>query len=73
VNEALGQPIAFMALPPSMGVFIGGFSLFRFFDILKPFPAGGSQRLRSGLGVMADDVFAGAYANPVLGAVLALL
>jgi phosphatidylglycerophosphatase A len=32
------------------------------FDVLKPFPANASQRLRGGLGVMVDDLIAGFYA-----------
>lgn len=73
IDEVAGQMIAFMALPPSAVVFIGGFFLFRFFDIVKPFPAGRSQRLPSGLGVMADDLLAGIYANLVLRVVVMLV
>ena len=40
-----------------------GFALFRLFDIWKPFPARNAERLPGGLGVMADDLVAGAYAN----------
>jgi len=36
---------------------------FRLFDIWKPFPARNAERLPGGLGVMADDLVAGAYAN----------
>ena len=43
-----------------------GFLLFRFFDIAKPFPIKGSQKLKGGLGVVIDDVIAGLYANLVL-------
>jgi phosphatidylglycerophosphatase A len=39
-----------------------GFILFRVFDILKPFPARRAERLPGGLGIMADDWVAGAYA-----------
>ncbi len=39
------------------------FVLFRFFDIVKPWPVGASQRLPGGWGVMADDLFAAAYAG----------
>ncbi len=43
-----------------------GFVLFRIFDIAKPFPAGRSQKLPGGLGVVVDDVFAGLYALAVM-------
>jgi phosphatidylglycerophosphatase A len=39
-----------------------GFILFRVFDIWKPFPARRAELLPGGLGIMADDWVAGAYA-----------
>ena len=47
---------------------VAGFFLFRLFDVVKPPPARGSQKLRGGVGVMIDDVIAGAYALAVLAA-----
>jgi phosphatidylglycerophosphatase A len=41
---------------------VAGFALFRFFDILKPFPVRQLERLPGGVGVIADDVGAGLYA-----------
>jgi phosphatidylglycerophosphatase A len=41
---------------------LAGFILFRVFDIWKPFPARRAELLPGGLGVMADDWVAGAYA-----------
>jgi phosphatidylglycerophosphatase A len=34
--------------------------------VMKPFPAGVSQRLGGGVGVMIDDVIAGLYALALL-------
>jgi phosphatidylglycerophosphatase A len=73
IDEVAGQMITFLAHPPSAAIFIGGFLLFRFFDIVKPFPANRSQKLVSGVGVVADDVVAGIYANVALWALVALL
>ena len=42
------------------------FGLFRFFDILKPWPVGISQNLSKGWGVMADDILAGLYVAIIL-------
>lgn len=43
------------------------FALFRIFDIAKPWPVSwADRRIGGGLGVMLDDVFAGAYAALVL-------
>lgn len=40
------------------------FLLFRFFDILKPFPIRViEERIRGGWGIVLDDVVAGLYAN----------
>jgi phosphatidylglycerophosphatase A len=39
------------------------FTLFRFFDVLKPWPVRQSQWLHSGLGVTIDDVLAAVYVN----------
>lgn len=49
---------------------IGIFALFRFFDIVKPWPVKGSQTLRGGWGVTIDDVLAAGYVNLVVLAVL---
>lgn len=69
-DEILGQWIAVAGLTPAPLPVIGGFILFRLFDVLKPFPAGRSQSWGGGLGVMADDVFAGLWANLALRAIL---
>ena len=42
------------------------FFIFRFFDIVKPFPAGRSQQLPGGFGVVADDLIAGIYTRLVM-------
>lgn len=43
------------------------FILFRFFDIVKPFPIRRIEtRFHSGIGVVLDDVLAGVYANVCL-------
>jgi phosphatidylglycerophosphatase A len=48
------------------------FLLFRAADIIKPYPANRLERLRGGIGVMADDGMAAIYANCALRATLAL-
>jgi phosphatidylglycerophosphatase A len=46
--------------------YLFGFLLFRFFDILKPFPIRRLEKLPRGWGIMADDWLAGIYAAIVL-------
>ena len=41
---------------------LAGFLLFRFFDIVKPFPCRRLEKLPGGWGIMADDWAAGVYA-----------
>ncbi len=46
----------------AVGTLATAFFLFRIMDIVKPPPARNLQRLGGGLGVLIDDLFAGAYA-----------
>lgn len=63
IDEIVGQLIALSFAPAHPAAALAGFVLFRFFDILKPFPAGWiDSHLHGGLGVMLDDVVAGLYA-----------
>lgn len=67
IDEIVGQMIALSLAPVHPAAALAGFVLFRFFDILKPFPIGWIDRhLHGGLGVMLDDVVAGLYALLVL-------
>lgn len=71
VDEVAGMTLAVLALPLTLPVLGVAFVLFRIFDIVKPFPANVSQRLRGGVGVMADDLIAGVYALVVVAALRA--
>ncbi len=66
IDEFVGMQVTFLGMAPALIPGIVGFALFRLFDIAKPFPAGRSQRLPGGLGVVADDVFAGMYGRLAL-------
>ena len=66
VDEVVGQWISLAGLPLTPLTLVAGFLLFRVFDVLKPFPAGRSQSLPGGLGIMTDDLFAGLWAQLVL-------
>lgn len=56
---AMMQGVAITALWPGWVV---AFVAFRAFDILKPGPVGWADRLHTPLGVMLDDIIAGAFA-----------
>jgi phosphatidylglycerophosphatase A len=66
IDEVAGQliamlPLGFSVFPGLSGIIIS-FLLFRLFDIIKPYPARRLEKLESGLGIMIDDLVAGAYA-----------
>lgn len=64
IDEFVGMFIAIIAFPQGLWYLaILAFVLFRFFDILKPFPVNlADKRIGGGFGVMIDDVLAGIYA-----------
>ena len=66
-DEIATMPIVFLLVPFSnWRVALLGLLLHRAIDIAKPPPASQLERLPDGLGVMADDWIAGAYACAVL-------
>ena len=74
VDEICGMAIALFALPFTPFFIIGGFALFRLFDILKPFPIDWvDKKVPGGLGIMLDDIIAGMFANGVMRLVIFLL
>lgn len=60
IDELIGMLVALIGAPLTVPTFIVAFCLFRFFDILKPFPVGWlDQHLHGGTGIVLDDVAAG--------------
>jgi phosphatidylglycerophosphatase A len=72
IDEVAGMLITLFLNPAGWFSAAVGFLLFRAADIVKPFPARRFERLPGGLGIMADDVMAGIYANLALRVILAL-
>ena len=70
IDETVGQSLTFvLALPMGLNGWgiLYGFLLFRFFDIVKIWPASFfDSRVKNAFGVMMDDVIAGLYAAIVL-------
>ncbi len=70
IDEVAGQWIAMLPLPrPAWPGLLAAFLLFRLFDIFKPGPVGWADRRHGAVGVMADDVIAGAIAAVILSLV----
>jgi len=62
-DEIAGMLITLIAAPVSWLAVLIGFALFRFFDILKPWPIKLLDRhVKGGFGIMIDDVLAGIFA-----------
>lgn len=68
-DEFIGVWIALAWLPTNGVWIVAGFVLFRLFDIWKPWPIRWCDRnIHGGLGIMLDDVLAGAFALALLQA-----
>ncbi|MDP1665722.1 MAG: phosphatidylglycerophosphatase A [Methylobacter sp.] len=66
-DEIAGYLITLWLVPFSWQAMVLGFILFRFFDILKPWPIRWADRqVHGGLGIMLDDVLAGVIAGALL-------
>ena len=62
-DEIVGYLITMIAAPAGWQWLVLGFVLFRFFDILKPWPINlADKAIHGGLGIMVDDVIAGIFA-----------
>jgi phosphatidylglycerophosphatase A len=67
IDEIIGFLITMLWIPKTVPFIVIGFFVFRFFDILKPFPIRRlEKRLKGGYGVVLDDVLAGVYSSIIL-------
>ncbi|MDQ2937076.1 MAG: phosphatidylglycerophosphatase A [Acidobacteriota bacterium] len=76
IDEVAGQLIALTAIPiglESWWLILVAFLLFRFFDIIKPYPARQLESLEAGLGIMSDDIVAGMYAALVVAVAVVVM
>ena len=65
-DEVVGFLAGMSAAPSGWAWILAGFVLFRFFDIVKPWPVRAAERAPGGLGIMLDDLIAGGLAFLVL-------
>ena len=59
IDELVGQWLALFLIPDGFFNIAISFILFRFFDIIKPWPIRLIEKFPKGLGVMSDDLTAG--------------
>ena len=62
IDEVAGYLVTMIAIPVNIWTLSVAFVVFRFFDIIKPWPIGWLDRkVKGGLGIMLDDLLAGVY------------
>ena len=63
-DEFVGFWLTMIFLPPGLFWLLLGFMVFRIMDIFKPWPIGFfDKKIKGGLGIMIDDIFAGFFAG----------
>ncbi len=65
-DEVVGYLLTMAFAPFEWRTALCGFVLFRLFDVWKPWPVSALDRVKSGLGVMLDDVGAGVLGFAVM-------
>ena len=74
LDEVLGMMITLMVIPLDPKWFLTAFIIFRFADIIKPWPASYfDKKYKNALGIILDDVFAALYSIILLEILLVLL
>jgi phosphatidylglycerophosphatase A len=69
IDEVVGYLVAYFWLPFRWQYFALAFVVFRFFDIVKPYPISYiDKNVKGGLGVVLDDLAAGLATNMILQA-----
>ena len=72
IDEVAGMCLTLCFVPVRWSYIAIGLVLFRFFDIAKPLGIRKMEQMRSGWGVMMDDMLAGVYANLLLQIVVCI-
>ena len=70
MDEMVGIWISMIFVPFSIVNLLLAFGLFRLYDIWKPWIVKKAENLDGGLGVMADDIVAGIFANVTIQFIL---
>ena len=70
IDEVAGFLVTMTLVPVGPASLLAGFLAFRLFDIVKPPPARQLEHMYGGVGIVADDLMAGVYANLLLQALI---
>ncbi|MBN1826524.1 MAG: phosphatidylglycerophosphatase A [Candidatus Eisenbacteria bacterium] len=63
IDEVAGMAVTLYLIPNGVAAVVAAFFLFRFFDIVKPWPVRTVEEGTGVWGIMLDDILAGVYAN----------
>ena len=67
IDEVAGQLFTLCFVTVDLWTLAAGFVLFRFFDMTKPWPINWiDKKVKSGFGIMLDDIIAAIFAIPML-------
>jgi phosphatidylglycerophosphatase A len=67
IDEWFGMSLSLFLVPKNLWLYLLGFVLFRFFDVVKPKPISSLEKnVPGGLGVMLDDAAAGFFTFVIL-------
>ena len=73
IDEVIGMLITLAFIPVNTAGAIVAFFIFRFLDVVKPWPARRLEQLPGGFGVVLDDMMAGVYGNIVMWGLVRLM
>ena len=73
IDEVIGMLITLAFIPVNIAGAIVAFLIFRFLDVVKPWPARRLEQLPGGFGVVLDDMMAGVYGNIVMWGLVRLM
>ena len=66
IDEIAGVWVTLLIAPEGIWWIAAALTVFRIMDISKPFPIKNLESVKSGYGVMLDDILAGVYAGVIL-------
>lgn len=73
IDEVAGMLLGLLFVPLKPWPYLIALGLFRFFDIVKPFPVNTLEKVPGGWGIMLDDIAAGIYTLIGMQLMLALV
>jgi phosphatidylglycerophosphatase A len=73
IDEVIGMLITLAFIPVNLAGAIVAFLIFRFLDVVKPWPTRRLELLPGGFGVVLDDMMAGVYGNIVMWGLVRLM